>query len=66
MSDLMRFRIEKDVFFADHPHNPLTRVQKLAFTGLDYFPEAHELQVELEVEQLDDQQEIQIQRSTGD
>ncbi len=66
MSDLTKFRIEKDDFFAHHPHSPLTRAQKSEFTGLDYYPESPELRLELQVEQLDDQQEIKIQTSTGD
>ncbi len=66
MSELKKFRVEKDDFFANHPHSPLTRAQKADFTGLDYFPEASELRLELKVEPLHDQQDIQIQTSTGE
>jgi uncharacterized protein (DUF1684 family) len=66
MSELNKFRVEKDDFFANHPHSPLTRAQKSEFRGLDYFPEASELRLQINVEQLHDQQEIQIQTSTGD
>ncbi len=66
MSELKKFRVEKDDFFANHPHSPLTRAQKADFTGLDYFPEASELRLELKVEPLHGQQEIQIQTSTGE
>ena len=66
MIDLETFRAEKDAFFAKHSQSPLTRQQKNAFQGLAYFPEAPGLRFEVEVEQFHDQQNIQIQTSTGD
>ena len=66
MTDLETFRAEKDAFFAKHPQSPLTREQKNAFRGLAYFPEAPGLRFEIDVERYRDQQDIQIQTSTGD
>ena len=65
MTDLETFRAEKNAFFTEHQHSPLTREQKKAFQGLAYFPEAPGLRFEVEVERFHDQQEIQIQTSTG-
>jgi hypothetical protein len=66
MTDLETFRAEKDAFFANYPQSPLTRQHKKAFQGLAYFPEAPGLRFVIEVERFHDQQEIQIQTSTGD
>ena len=66
MSSLEEFRHEKDHFFADNPHSPLTHEQKGHFDGLDYFPENPNLRLELTLEELPDKEEITIQTSTGD
>jgi len=66
MDELVDFRRGKDDFFAHHPQSPLTRSQKQEFKGLAYFPEASELRLEVEVEVLSEQEEIEMQTSTGD
>jgi uncharacterized protein (DUF1684 family) len=66
MNELQDFRASKDDFFAHHPQSPLTREQKRDFKGLLYFPAAPELRLELAVERYPDDQEIQMQTSTGD
>lgn len=66
MSELEMFRAEKDNFFANHPHSPLTHDQKEAFNGLDYFPENPSLRLEVDVEKFQIQDEIEMQTSTGD
>lgn len=66
MNKLAESRQQKDTFFAQHPESPLTLSQKQGFKGLDYFPEAPELRFEIPVERLADEQEIQMQTSTGD
>lgn len=66
MSTLEAFRKAKDEFFARHPQSPLTPEQQRHFTGLAYFPENQDLRLEVEVERLPDQQQIQMQTSTGD
>ena len=64
--ELSDFHRGKDDFFAHHPQSPLTRSQKQEFKGLAYFPEAPQLRLEVEVEVLPEQEEIEMQTSTGD
>lgn len=66
MSQLKKFRHEKDQFFVTHPHSPLTHQQIDNFQGLDYFPENPDLRFEVDIEKPADEQEIVIQTSTGD
>ncbi|NLG71227.1 MAG: DUF1684 domain-containing protein [Chloroflexi bacterium] len=63
---LMEFRAHKDHLFATDPHSPLTSQQKKEFTGLSYFPENPELRFEVQVEPFPEQEEVEIQTSTGD
>jgi uncharacterized protein (DUF1684 family) len=65
-TELADFRLAKDDFFASSPQSPLTRQQKDQFKGLSYFPEAPELRLELELERFSEEQEIEMQTSTGD
>jgi uncharacterized protein (DUF1684 family) len=66
MDSLQKFRAEKDRFFATHPQSPLTHDQKQGFHGLNYFPEALDLRLEVNVEEILDDEEIEMQTSTGD
>jgi uncharacterized protein (DUF1684 family) len=66
MSDLTNFRQEKDDFFANHPQSPLSPEQQQSFTGLRYYPENPDLIFELGIEELQEQETIQMQTSTGD
>ena len=66
MNSLQAFRTEKDQFFAHHPQSPLTRAQKQIFQGLDYFPEAPDLRLELDVEEFSEKEQIEMQTTTGD
>ena len=66
MDTLTELRRQKDQFFKEHPHSPLTTAQKEVFEGLDYFGEAPALRFELPVERFESAQAIQIQTSTGD
>jgi len=65
MSELTEYRAEKDEFFRRHPQSPLTTEQKIAFTGLNYFPENQALRLEVQVEPLKDQEPMEMQTSTG-
>ena len=65
MSELDDFREEKDEFFKRDRQSPLTREQKQAFTGLNYFPEAPELRLEVAVARAETPETIQMQTSTG-
>lgn len=66
MTDLERFRREKDTFFRSSPDSPLTPEQKRRFKGLKYFPENPALDLVVTVEDFADKQTIQMQTSTGD
>lgn len=66
MSQLTRFRAEKDEFFASDHHSPLTPQQKNIFEGLIYFDENPELRLTVEVDEFENKDEIQIQTNTGD
>jgi len=66
MTELSKFRNAKDDFFANDPHSPLTPAQKRDFQGLDYYPENPDLQLEIDIEELEGEDPVQIQTSTGD
>ncbi len=66
MTELDDFRAAKDDFFAHDRQSPLTRPQRQAFTGLQYFPENPALRLEVEVPPFPQQDEIEMQTSTGD
>ena len=66
MTELMKFRKQKDQFFEKDPHSPLSKEQKAAFQGLDYFPDNPDLRLVTEVKPFEVQEEVQIQTSTGD
>jgi len=66
MTDLEMFRAEKDEFFGSHPQSPLTREQKQAFKGLNYFPENPALSLEVQVEEFPEKTRFEMQTSTGD
>lgn len=63
---LIEFRQMKDEFFARDPHSPLTRPQKKLFQGLNYFPPAPDLRLELELEVFPEFEQLEMQTSTGD
>ena len=66
MSELADFRQEKDNFFRQSPQSPLTPQQRAEFTGLRYFPENPELELEVLVTPFAEQDAIQMQTTTGD
>ena len=66
MNDLQTLRLQKDGFFAQDHHSPLTHDQKHNFSGLDYFPENPDLLLEVEVEENVEKEEFLMQTSTGD
>jgi uncharacterized protein (DUF1684 family) len=55
----------KDEFFRTDPHSPLTAEQKRNFQGLKYFQENPELDLVVDVERFQDQEEIEMQTTTG-
>jgi len=66
MSELKRFREEKNEFFLHEHHSPLDDKQKANFSGLKYFPENPDLRMRVEIEHFPEGDQIQIQTNTGD
>jgi uncharacterized protein (DUF1684 family) len=66
MSRLEAFREQKNEYFKDDPHSPLTHQQRHHFRGLRYFPENPDLNLKLKLEIFPDPIEVQIQTTTGD
>ncbi len=66
MSDLDEFRKAKDDFFKHHAQSPLTREQKADFHGLNYFPEAENLRLEVKAEEFPVKEQVEMQTTTGD
>ena len=65
MNELEHFRQMKDEFFRTDPHSPLTEDQKRDFKGLNYFEENPDLDLVVEVEPFLEQEELQMQTTTG-
>jgi hypothetical protein len=67
MSEVDEFRAEKDAFFRDDPHSPLTPGQRASFEGLSYFPENDALRIQgmLETDGVDRDERIVMQTTTG-
>jgi hypothetical protein len=65
MNTLTRFRKDKDEFYKNDQHSPLTHEQKHVFAGLNYFPENPDLKLEVTVEEFPEKQTIIMQTSTG-
>jgi len=65
--ELARFRAEKDRFFRDDPHSPLTPDARADFEGLSYFPPNDALAIRgpLETDGVDRQERIVMQTTTG-
>lgn len=66
MTELERFRTQKDRLFKSHPQSPLTEEQQRVFEGLRYFPENPGLRLEVPVEEFKDKDVITMPTSTGD
>lgn len=66
MTELDALRAEKDDFFRNHFHSPLTPEQRKNFKGLRYFPENESLRLEVQVEEFADRPRFEMQTSTGD
>ena len=66
MTELQRFRADKDHFFTHDAHSPLTSEQRRHFKGLHYFPENHALRLEVEIEEYPAKETVKMQTTTGD
>ena len=66
MTDLEKFRHEKDSFFQSNSQSPLEPAQKKDFKGLNYFPENPALRLEVTIEEFPAKNTVGMQTSTGD
>jgi uncharacterized protein (DUF1684 family) len=66
MTELEKLRKQKDEFFKSDPHSPLSKAQKRAFKGLNYYPENLALRFDAQVEPFAEHVHVQMQTSTGD
>ncbi len=66
MTELEKFRKEKDDFFRYSPQSPLTPAQRKEFKGLAYFAENPALDLELPLELYPDPEVVTMQTSTGE
>jgi uncharacterized protein (DUF1684 family) len=66
MTDLEKYRKQKDKFFKSDPHSPLSKEQKRAFKGLKYYSENLALRFDVKVEPFAEHMHVQMQTSTGD
>ncbi len=66
MNELELFRQQKDEFFRNSPHSPLTPEQRRTFQGLRYFPANPALNLTLELEEFQQQDTVQMQTTAGE
>ena len=64
--ELQAYRQEKDQYFKDSPHSPLTPEQQDAFSGLRYYDPNPALDLVVTVEPIEGDDEITIETTTGD
>lgn len=64
--ELTAMRHEKDTFFRQSPHSPLSPEQQARFSGLRYYPPNEALEFAVTVQPFADQKRMQMQTSTGD
>ncbi len=65
MSELTKFRVAKDEYFATE-HSPLTPEQRRTFQGLLYYSERADLALRLLAQPYEDQAKVEMQTSSGD
>lgn len=67
MNELDALRADKDRFFRDDPHSPLTPDARASFEGLSYFPADDALAIRgpLETDGIDREERIVMQTTTG-
>jgi uncharacterized protein (DUF1684 family) len=66
MSQLEKFRQDKDTFFKNDPNSPLEDEQKTTFHRLNYFPENPEWIFEVKLEILTKNKDISLPTSKGE
>lgn len=65
MDYLTSMRVQKDKFFKEDHHSPLTDQQKKKFAGLQYFDENSALRMEVNLERFEPVEQTQILTNTG-
>lgn len=65
LSELERFRAQKDDFFRGHPESPLSLEQQKTFAGLRYFPENSALRFRVPLERGVSHETIQMDTTGG-
>jgi uncharacterized protein (DUF1684 family) len=65
-SRLQAFRERREEFMRGHEHSPLTQRQKEQYIALDYFPEAPELALVLEINKEIDHTPVELPTTTGE
>lgn len=66
MSELSDFRAAKDRYFGSDPDSPLLPAQRDHFRGLAYYEETPALALVVEPKPFAEQEQIEMQTSTGD
>ena len=66
MTELEKYRKQKDKFLKSDPHSPLSKERKRAFMGLKYYSENSSLRFDAKVEPFAEHIHVQMQTSTGD
>jgi hypothetical protein len=66
MSGLQEFRKEKDRFFQQDHNSPIAHEERDDFQGLNYYDEDPDLRFVVEVKPFPEQEEVQLQTSTGE
>ncbi|ELZ20394.1 hypothetical protein C476_10906 [Natrinema limicola JCM 13563] len=57
-------REQKDQYFGEHPHSPLSPDERESFDGLEYYPIDEDYRFELPLEEYDDPEQITVGTST--
>jgi len=57
-------REQKDQYFGEHPHSPLSPDERESFDGLEYYPIDEEYRFELPLQEYDDPERITVGTST--
>src|SRR5689334_21299099 len=66
MSDLAKFRAQKDKYFKSSPDSPIPYAERASFEGLHYYPENQDLRLEVRIAEFATKEPIQMLTSTGD
>lgn len=66
MANLTEFRKQKDWFFENDQHSPLSAEQKNTFQGLSYYPEVSQLRFDAQVEPFEEHIHVEMETSIGD